>query len=145
VLLAVSACGGTLRPSATEPLSLGVEISAATVRAGVPATVTFRLRNNTPDVIRLSFSSSCQISPYIALHETNTIVFPEGGAWVCAAVLTELEVPPHGSVTRQIRIAIAGGRDAADAALRPGAYAAFARLEDAVYRLESPRASFRVQ
>lgn len=154
VMLGVS-CDGTLTEvrSPVRPIDeidgLRVELSLdrTLITAGDSGVLTIGLRNTTELPVRLNFGSSCQILPYIETA-AGSIEYPGGGAWGCAAMLTRLDVPPFGVVTRTVvvRRAAPGGA-AAEASLPPGAYRAYAVLEHGPYdsRMRSQAVGFEVR
>jgi len=108
------------------------------VTAADPATLTFRLENTGSAAIRLTFSSSCQLMPYIVEIGTGELVYPGGGGWSCLTVVTELSLPPRGAETKTVQVRAAGTSGSGLAAvLSPGVYRAYAQLEDLDYRLRS--------
>jgi hypothetical protein len=144
--LMVTGCGGSPSgPSNEGPLRLSADISAGLVLPGSEAILTFTLQNLTSETIRLTFSSSCQISPFILRRDAGQVVYPPGGGWACLQVLTSLELAPRASVTREVRVSGGDVAQAGAVALAPGDYAAYARLEDRTMRLQSEPVGFTVQ
>ena len=139
IALTLAGCrDGPASPSREGPLRLSASSTRAVVTAADPATLTFRLENTGSAAIRLTFSSSCQLMPYIAEIGTGEIVYPGGGGWVCLTVMTELTLPPGGAETKTVQVRAAGTSGSGLAAvLSPGVYRAYAQLEDLDYRLRS--------
>ena len=138
------ACADT--PSAPSPapdVRLLAQISPSTIAAGETATITFRLENVTTNDVELTFSSSCQISPYISLR--GAVTYPSGGGWVCAAVITKLALPAGGSVTREVFVRAADAAEYPVVALAPGEYVAYAKLDASSNPVASPMIPFTVR
>ena len=137
------------RRSVTEldGLRLELSIDRSTISVGDSGSITIQLRNETASVVRVAFGSTCQIMPYIETAGGN-IQYPGGGAWGCGAMLTSLEVPGHGLVTRTLVVrGIAPSGDASPVALPPGGYRAYAILGVMAPEpeLRSPTVAFEVR
>jgi hypothetical protein len=154
VTLASAACAET---PATEPelrtvtvvdgLRLEVAIDRDSIAVGDSAALTMRLRNDTDNVVQIDFNSTCQIVPFIA-RVPGGIERPGGGAWACAGMLTSLQVPARGEVTRQLVVrGVSSASIVAGAALTRGVYRAYAQLEVVSQRkqLRSPELTFVVR
>ncbi|MGH9199966.1 MAG: BsuPI-related putative proteinase inhibitor [Vicinamibacterales bacterium] len=126
-------------------MRLTAQISSATVARGQVATITFRLENVESDSVNLTFNSGCQILPYIMERSANRIVYPQSGDWVCTAVLTQISLRPGAVELREVRVRASDTPGDADAALPPGDYQTFARLDDTRFRLQSNTVSFTLQ
>ena len=110
-------------------LRLEVAIDRDSITVGDSAALTMRLRNSTDDVVRIDFNSTCQIVPFIA-RVSGEIEYPDGGVWGCGAMITSLEVPARGEVTRRLVVrGVSSAPTVAGAALTPGVYRAYAQLE----------------
>jgi hypothetical protein len=144
VLLATAdACSDTpTTPAEATPIRLLAEISQPVLSRGESATITFRLENVSANEIRLSFSSSCQLTPYILERDTSRVVL---GGGACLTVITNLVLPPGGSVTREVQVRAAEVSASSAVLLGPGQYVSYARLEDFSYKLTSPVVSLTVQ
>lgn len=142
--LAAPACGASpAAPPQTGPIRLTAQVNRIQVTPGTTAVATFRLENVTANTVTLNFSSSCQILPFIVKRPANQVVYPAGGGWACAQVLTSITLPPHGVTVREITVT--SGVQAFDlVALPPGDYAFYARVESVEYTLESERVALQV-
>ena len=145
ILLAVG-CGELPTVSVHDGLRLELTHLPAVILVGDSATVTIRLRNETARSVRLEFGSSCQIMPYIET-EAGAVIYPDGG-WGCATVLTTLDVPARGVVTRTVVIRGTLQPDGRfGPSLPPGRYRAYAALDPNAGRLSlrSQSVAFEVQ
>lgn len=79
---------------------LTVSASASDVPRGLPTTIRATVANDGSESVTLHFRDSCQINPYVR-NAAGEIVLPAGGGWGCAAMLTDLTLPPGKSVTRE--------------------------------------------
>jgi hypothetical protein len=131
-------------PSDGNGLLLTAAVNPTVIERGQTGTLTLSLQNQTSRDIELSFGSSCQVMPYIAVRGTGEIVYPTGGGWVCLTVMTGLTVPAGGSVTRVTELIAAETAPHPYAALPPGEYAAYARIDSTTHKLQSEPAYFRV-
>ena len=59
----------------------------------------------------LSFSSSCQIMPYIVDRRASQVVHPRGGGWGCLTVITALTL--NGGESKEERVEIMSAETAA--------------------------------
>ena len=129
--VACVACGGeTLLRSPLDSLRLDVVADRTTIDIGDTTTVRFRLSNTGGDTVRLTFSSGCQVLPYVT-DADHQVVYPGGGGWACITVITHLELAP--SAQQVIPLVIHGGSPAApgyaNVPLDPGQYWMYATLE----------------
>ena len=85
---------------AQDGLVLAVTASSASVTPGDTLRLVAHLANRNEFPVRLGFSSSCQVLPYVEGPD-GEIVYPHGGGWVCATVLSSLELAP-GEVKEQV-------------------------------------------
>jgi hypothetical protein len=131
-------------PSSQPPLRLTASITQTVVTRGSTSTIIFRLENLTSETVKIDFGSSCQIMPFISHRSDARLVYPNGG-WACLAVITELTLPPGGSVTREVLVQAAETADYPYVALSPGEYVSYAKLDDQQYRLQSAPVSFTAQ
>jgi hypothetical protein len=144
--VASSACFHVVtKPSDQDTLRLTAQIGSTTVARGQVATTTFRLENVGSETVNLTFNSGCQLLPYIMDRSANRIVYPPDGSWVCTAVLTQISLRPGADKLREVRVRASDTPGGADAALPPGEYQAYARLDDTRFRLQSDAVSFTVQ
>lgn len=127
-VVALSAgCGGA-PTGARDGLRLELSVDRAAIAVGDSGTLTMRLHSDADRAIVLHFGSSCQILPYIETL-TGVAQYPDGGDWGCAAVITSLEIPARGFVTRTLVVrGVSTGDGLSRASLPPGAYHAYARL-----------------
>src|SRR5512143_663495 len=89
--VACAACRGeSLFRSPFDPLRLDVVAARTTIDVGDTTTVRFQLSNTGGDTVRLTFSSGCQVLPYVA-DADHQVVYPGGGGWACLTVITHLE------------------------------------------------------
>lgn len=133
-------------PTDQGPLRLVATISQAPVPPGETATITFRLENVSMGDIRFTFNSSCQILPYITDPRSGLAVYPAGGNWACATVITELTLRAGGSVQQEVKVRAADGAVTPNVvALPAGAYEAYARIDDLAFRLKSDPITFTLQ
>jgi hypothetical protein len=144
IALAAPACGASpAAPPQTGPVRLTAHVNRIQVTPGATAVATFRLENVTANTVTLNFGSSCQILPFIVKPPANQVVYPAGGGWACAQVLTSITLPPHGVTVREITVT--SGVQAFDlVALPPGDYAFYAKVESVEYTLESERVALQV-
>jgi hypothetical protein len=130
-------------PGQTGPVRLTAAIDRSEIAPGATATVTFRLENLTAREITLDFGSTCQIMPYVTRRNSSDIVYPSGGGWACATMMTQLTLPPNGSTVKEFTITRGAGDQAEPISLPPGEYSLFAKLEG--HKLESPRVALTVR
>jgi hypothetical protein len=88
------------RPVARDGLVLTLAASPAAAEPGDTVRLVARLANHNEHPVRLDFGSSCQMLVYVAGAEGKT-VYPYGGGWGCAAVLTHLELAPGETAERE--------------------------------------------
>lgn len=139
-----SACGGVVTgPSQQGPLRLTGAITSSVVRAGETATITFKLENLGSDKIELTWSDGCWFQPYIA-NASGSIVFPEGGQYVCTQVISTVTLQPGGSETRTIQLR-AGNTTGPYVGLGAGEYSAYGKLQSYSHKLQSDPVRFTVQ
>jgi hypothetical protein len=139
----LAACGsGSLGPQ-HESLKLDASIGRSTIALGDTTSIVFRLRNLGSDSIALSFSSSCQVLPYITTG-ADQVVSPSGGEWGCYQVVTNLVLGP--GAEKVTSVLVRGGAQATypGVPLLPGEYRAYARLAHPDFPLRSATIDFRV-
>jgi hypothetical protein len=151
--LALSACGTDFGNGLVEPEAAGLRLTAAIsspiVPLGTTALITYRLQNLTSAPVRLTFSSSCQVLPFIQ-EAGGEIVDPRSGSWGCFAVITSLALAPYGEhvVTREVRGGAPQPAIHTSVPLDPGDYRAYAVLAstlDGHLSLRSPDVAFQVR
>ena len=146
LVVACAACRGeSLFRSPLDPLRLDVVAARTTIGVGDTTTVRFRLSNTGGDTVRLTFSSGCQVLPYVA-DADHQVVYPGGGGWFCTTVITHLELAP--GAQQVVPLVIHGGSPAApgyaNVPLDPGQYWLYAALEQPDHpRSESLRFTVR--
>jgi len=144
--LVLAACNGTSPSSPSDSssaLRLTASISQTILQPGDIATLTFRLENAGPETVSLQFPSACQVSPYIE-RPPATVVYPGGGQWACAQVLTSLTLAPGASKVEELRVSGGISEMSSVLGLPPGDYAAFARIEGAA-TMQSEKVAFAVK
>ena len=116
----------------------------SSLQFGDTTSLIFRLRNLGSDSVVLTFSSTCQVLPYITTQRSDEVVYPSSGTWGCYQALTTLTLAP--GAERVTSVLVRGGAQAIDATvpLLPGQYFAYARLEHRDFPLQSASVSFRV-
>lgn len=129
----------------SEPLVLAGRIDQAVVQPGETATLTFTLTNPGGNRVTLAFPSACQVTLYIRNRTTGAMVYPRGGGWACATVLTDLTLEPGAADTRELRVGSEQSPAGAAVALEPGDYAAFARVDASNSSLRSEDVRFTVR
>jgi hypothetical protein len=150
-LFAVSAAL-TLSCTATSPgggdLTLEATITRSVIRVGETDTLILRLRNLSAYPVSYRFPSSCQLVPFIEQGPSQT-VYPPGAAYVCAAVLTTLTIPPGAvhRVVQEVRGVATQAPPQAGIALAPGTYGAVAVLQpnSRTGELRSAPVTFRIE
>ncbi|HLL46038.1 MAG TPA: BsuPI-related putative proteinase inhibitor [Longimicrobiaceae bacterium] len=102
LLALVGACAdpSAVDSDAQDGLVLAVTASSASITPGDTVRLVAHLANRNDFPVRLGFSSGCQALPYVEGPD-GQIVYPQGGGWVCATVLTSLELAP-GEVKEQV-------------------------------------------
>lgn len=131
-----AACSATVTGPQPDALRLSATTSTSDVPPGGKAVVTFRLENRASTPAVIPFPNSCHVMPYVATRPSSTIVYPAGGGWTCAAILTELVVPANGAVTTELTL-VKGQHGIGQAGLPAGEYAVFARMEARDRTIES--------
>jgi hypothetical protein len=152
LLVGIACADSTTEPSfryVTERDGLRMEVAIDTrvIAVGDSAAITYTLRNLTADPVRLSFGSSCQITPFVETSR-GAVEYPAGGSWGCLTVLTSLDVPAQGVVTQ--RLVVQGVDDVPMGPgpwLRRGGYRTYALLAESSRELllKSPTISFEVR
>ena len=145
-LIGVASCNNATEPSVLEAYlagqAVGLEITTSvtptTINIGGQGTMTIKLHNPKTTTVRITFTSGCQVLPYISAGQ-NQLVYPSGGGWGCPAVMTTLTLAPGTDYIRTTTIL--GGAPAVGtfqgAALSSGRYVAFAEIADGMGRSNS--------
>jgi hypothetical protein len=141
----VACRGDRLLRAPFDPLRLDVVAARTTIDVGDTTTIRFRLSNTGGDTVRLTFSSGCQVLPYVT-DADHQVVYPGGGGWACITVITHLELAP--GAQKIVPLVIHGGSPAdpgyANVPLDPGEYWMYATLEQPGHpRSESLRFTVR--
>lgn len=113
-------------------IELSAHVSRTVIGMGDTATLAFRARNGTMRTVTLTFSSTCQLLPFI--WDESRMVHPRSG-WGCGAAITSLTLPPGG--TREVKTTVHGGvltTLSSAIPLNPGRYFAYAELGDSLGR-----------
>ena len=126
-------------------LRLEGAIGRPTIGVGDTTSLIFRLRNVSRQPVTLTFSSSCQVLPYITARQTDQIVYP-GGNWLCLTVVTSLTLAPGTEevITVLVQGAAPGHANPPGVPLPPGEYLAYARLARSDFDLRSDAVPFTV-
>lgn len=143
------ACTTNLTEPEADGLRLTAEISTPTVNVGQTALLTFRLQNLTAESVTLSFGGGCQIVPFIETA-AGVVVNPPNGSYACLAVITKLELAPHGerAITQEVRGGVPQIAIYTSVPLPPGDYRAYAILHPnsrLSFELRSDAVSFSVR
>jgi len=143
--LVLAACNGASpsSPSDSPALRLTATISQAVLQPGDIATLTFRLENTGTTAVTLQFPSACQVSPYIETAP-GTVVYPGGGQWACAQVVTTLTLAPGGSKVEELQVRGGTSQMSSAPGLPPGDYGAYARIDGSA-TLQSGKVAFTVR
>jgi hypothetical protein len=104
-LAAIVACSESIGPTSSTRIGsnvvrLTVSGSSAEIERGSPVTFRVSLVNEGNEEVTLTFGDSCQIIPTIQ-NARGEIVLPEGGAWGCLTVITQLTLVPGQPVVRE--------------------------------------------
>ena len=91
----LAACSELAGPDV--PVELQLTASRTEIAPGDTVRLIATLTNRTGDPLVLSFSSACQILPYV--HGAAGEMVVPGGGWACAAVMTSLKIAPRGTHT----------------------------------------------
>jgi len=150
--LCTAAAALTLSCGVTSPgggdLTLEATISSSVIPVGRTDTLRLRLRSLSASPVSYRFSSTCQLMPFVEQAPTQT-VYPPGAAYVCAAVITTLTLPPGGEhlVLQEVSGVTPQAPHQARIALLPGTYRAFAVLQpnSRTGELRSAPVTFRVE
>ena len=126
----------TQTPTETSGLSLQATISSPTIPIGQFGRLTYRLQNLTSRSVSLTFSSGCQVLPFIE-DVGDGVVYPPGGAYGCFAVITTITLPPFGEkVITQVVRGDTPSNATPGAVLPPGSYRGYAVLQSNSRQLE---------
>lgn len=146
--VALSACGNSpdLGPQ-DGALRLEVTVARSVIAIGDTTAAVITLRNLSAHLITVTFSSSCQILPYIRAQPSDTIVYPRGGEWGCLAVITELVLAPRAERHEALLIRGGTGTDAGfrGIALERGEYRIHATLASGEYPLHADPVPLTIQ
>ena|SRR5687767_7902049 len=137
LLFAVAGCTDVFAPLApgpflsgeAEPLMFTAAVSKSRVSVGDTASLIFRLRNPTSQKVTLTFPSGCQITARVrrGRHE----VWPQ--PYACTAAITSIVLQPGQERVVKLPFNAISGEELAiyaGPAFTPGAYVAYAELEN---------------
>lgn len=144
----LSSCGADLTtPSSGASLRLTAEVAPPTVTSETPATVVFRLQNVGGQPVALNFPSSCHMTPFIVESATGRIVYPEGGSWACATIVTSLQLPPNSVNVDSIlvRAQTSAPSSPGTVSLAAGSYFTYVTLNADEIQLRSSPVAFTVE
>ncbi len=145
----LSSCGADqpTAPSTAASLRLTGTIGQSIVAPDAPAPLTFQLQNAGTQAITLNFPSSCQIDPYITDAASGRIIYPAGGGWGCAAVVTTLQLLPTAVSLHSLVVTSADSTQPTPGAvsLPPGQYSAYATVTANEIQLRSDAVAFTVR
>lgn len=143
-LAAAAACASNpSAPAEPGPVRLTAQINRIQIARGATATAIFRLENTTDRPVTLHFNSACQVRPFIVSRPGDAVVYPAGGSWACAQVVTEVTLAPRSVIDTELTV-ISGASTPDHVGLAPGDYAFFARLDSREISLESDRVTLQV-
>jgi len=144
-LLMAGAVVGCVTEPAASPIEVTVSASASSIVYGQPDTIAASVRNPSSDPVTLHFGSGCQVLPFVRRAGGDVLV-PDGG-WSCPAELTTLTLAPRTS--RRWTFVWTGGTQfhptSALAALPPGDYESFVRIQAAEVELISSGAPIQLR
>lgn len=137
-------------PSAiVEPLRFSAHLNQSLITPATTGTLTFRLENLTGETVTLNFATSCQINPYVTESASNAVVFPQGGGWGCASVVTEMILPARSAATKEVMLVSSPAPVYLPGpqvlGLPTGDYAAYGTIDHAKYQMRSETLRFSVQ
>ena len=132
-------------PSPGDPLRLTGSISQAVLAPGQTASLTFRLENHGTEVVTLSFSTGCQILPFVRDRKAQQIVYPSDGAWFCTHAVTQLILAPGEAAVRATSIVAADTARSPVLGLPPGDYDAYATITSSTFQSRSESVLFSVR
>lgn len=100
--LALAALAACETPLALDPLrsesqeldagiSLTLDASRTEIAPGDTVRLVATVTNRNSHAVRIEFSSGCQVLFY-AEDRAGTVVYPDGGGWICTGALTELRL-----------------------------------------------------
>ena len=135
--------GGQLVRSQVGDLVLEGSVGRSVLGVGDTTSVVFRLRNAGAARLDLLFSSSCQVVPFITARDRDEVVYPDGGWWGCAAVMTPLALEPGEEFVTSV--VVRGGVSGPGVPLPVGQYLAYARVEHPSFPLQSEPLSILVR
>ena len=117
--------------AAAAGLQFSVDVTPKTIHMGDTAVMVIHLLNPRLTTARITFSTGCEVLPYISAGQ-STLVYPPASGWTCTQAQTVLQI----SGTSEFRrvVTIRGGPPAqtpfSGAALTPGTFVAYAELGD---------------
>ncbi len=142
--IAFASCSGSPSgPSEQGGLRLTGSITRSVVPAGETATLTFRLENLGSTPVTLNFTDSCQLNLYVT-DASGATVYPPGGHWVCATVLTSLTLAPGQTERRDLKVGGYGQALDSYLPLGVGEYSAYVQVPSTTHKLQSDPVRFTV-
>lgn len=109
MLLPLAACQSLLgsdsardESRSAEGLELSIRAGTSQTAPGDTVTLTAKLTNTGASAVTIQLPSGCQAMVYVE-DAAGKVVFPFGGDWVCAAVITELQLAPGESREYPVR------------------------------------------
>ena len=111
--------------SSDRGFTLEASISDASIGPGETATVTYRLRNESP--LPRTVTVGCGMLPYVT-DDNGAIIYPGGGTWVCTMELRPpITVAPGEEITRTLQVSgeAASAPGGPRIKLPPGRYAVY--------------------
>lgn len=125
--------------SASGPLRLEAAIAQPALAVGDTTAFVVRLINTGAQPVTLTFGSGCQVLPYIRAADSDRMIYPTGGGWVCTTALSALTIPGRGE--HVARFLLRGGSPQlavyTGVPLGAGRYLATAEVHSAEYQLRS--------
>lgn len=141
--LAIGACKDTTAPASAAGLTLETQASHSEANVGVPAQLSYTLRN-VSDAPRIIVFTGCGVLPYIETRGGSTI-HPPHGVWVCAAEISRVTLAPGEAIVSTEFVA--GGapmaNDGSTVFLPAGVYRAFAEADFHLGAPDGPHVELR--
>lgn len=135
--MVLACCGGSPTSPSRSGLRLTGAISQTLLQQGDIATLTFRLENAGSSVVKVQFPSACQITMYIAT-QSGTVIYPGGGTWACALVVTTASLGPGEAKVEQLRIRGGVSDMSSVYGVPAGQYQAYARIDGSTVLQSAP-------
>jgi hypothetical protein len=138
-----SACDSATAPAAAAGLSLEARASHFDTNIGVPARITYTLRNESDATQTLVFPG-CGVLPYVATL-LGKVVHPPNGAWGCYAAVTTVRLDPGQAIIHTEYVAPGAEPSYLQRTLflPPGPYRAFAEADFRLGSIDGARIRLR--